>query len=199
MIMLVHAGELDAGEDLVRRFRQFKTPAKDWVERRAFADVNTMPPYNESGGVPCAFHAIRGSYIEQLSDDVIDVILTRFTAPPPACDFGFDLDHYVHGQVCRVAPDATAFELRTPGAIHLAFGAEWDAPERTAECTAWLDETSRLLQPHSGGRLYVNYASVEGQRAAEAGYGRNYSRLASIKRRYDPDNVFHRNLNVAPS
>ena len=57
-------------------------------------------------------HAIRGTYIEQLSDDAIDVILTRFAAPPPACGFGFDLDHYVHGQVCRIAPDATAFELR---------------------------------------------------------------------------------------
>ena len=103
-----------------------------------------MSPYGDPpSGPPCAFHEIRGSYVEHLSDEAIDVILTRFAAPPPACEFGFDLDHYTHGQVCRVASDATAFELRAPGAIHLAFGAEWDAPERSAECTAWLDETWR--------------------------------------------------------
>jgi FAD/FMN-containing dehydrogenase len=201
MIVLVHAGELDAGRRLVDRFRQFRAPQRDWVKPRAYPDVYTMSPYSDPGP-PCADHGgghgIRGVYIEHLSDDAIDVILARFSAAPPACEFGFDLDHYMHGQVCRVAPDATAFGLRAAGAIHLAFGAQWSGPERAAACTAWLDETWRRLQPYSGGRVYANYSSIDGAQAAIAAYGGNLPRLALIKRRYDPDNAFRRNLNIAP-
>ncbi len=175
-----------------------RRPKSDWVQRRAYADTYTMPPYG-GGGASCASHAIRGSYLERLSDEAIDTVLARFPEAPPACEFGFDFDHYMHGEVCRVAPDSTAFELRTPGAVHLAFGMEWDEPERAKACTAWLDETWRQLQAFSGGRMYANYISVEGDASARAAYGRNYSRLVSIKRKYDPGNLFQGNLNIRPS
>ncbi len=105
----------------------------------------------------------------------------------------------MHGEVCRTAPDATAFELRTPNAVHLAFGAEWDGSENTEACTKWLGETWQQLQQYFGGRMYANYISVEGEAAAVATYGRNHSRLVSIKNTYDPDNVFRGNLNIRPS
>jgi FAD/FMN-containing dehydrogenase len=199
MVVLVHAGDLNAGERLVGQFRRFRAPQRDWVQRRAYADTYTMPPYSDDDGPSCEFHAIRGSYLERLSDEAIDVVLARFAEPPPACDFGFDLDHYTHGAVCRVAPESTAFELRAPGGVHVAFGAGWDAPERAAACTTWLDETWRQLQPYAGGRMYANYMSADGDSAAKAAYGRNYARLISIKKKYDPDNVFRGNLNIRPS
>ena len=198
MVLFVYSGDLKAGEKLLSKFRNATRPQRDWVQRRAYADTYTMPPYSDEGP-SCAFHAIRGSYLERLSDEAIDTVLSRFAEAPPACEFGFDFDHYMHGEVCRIAPDSTAFELRTPGAVHLAFGAEWDAPERAKACTAWLDETWRQLQSYSGGRMYTNYISVEGEASAKAAYGRNYSRLVSIKRRYDPENVFRGNLNIRPS
>ena len=197
-VVLVYVGDLIAGEKVVSQFRRFKVPLRDWVQRRAYADTYTMPPYSDDGP-SCPFHAIRGSYLERLSDEAIDVVLARFAEPPPACEVGFNLDHYVHGEVCRVKPDSTAFELRVPAAVHVAFGAGWDAPERSAACAAWLDDTWKLLQPYSGGRMYANYMSTEGDPASRAAYGGNYSRLVSIKRRYDPDNVFRRNLNIQPS
>ena len=198
MVVLVCAGDLNAGERLVNQFRTFRRPYRDWMQRRAYADTYTMPPYSDEGP-SCAFHTIRGSYLERLSDEAIDAVLARFAEPPPSCEIGFDLDHYTHGAVCRVAPDSTAFELRAPGAVHVAFGATWDVPDRSAACLAWLDETWRQLQPYSGGRMYANYMSVAGERAAKAAYGSNYSRLVSTKRRYDPHNVFRGNLNIPPS
>lgn len=199
MVILVHAGDMNAGERLVSQFRRFRAPQGDWVKRRAYADTYTMPPYSDDTGPACAFHAIRGSYLARLSDDAIDVVLARFAEAPPACEVGFDLDHYMHGAVCRVEPDSTAFELRAPGAVHVAFGAEWDAPERAAACTAWLDATWQQLQPYAGGRMYANYMSAEGELAARAAYGRNYARLVSVKTKYDPQNVFRGNLNIRPS
>jgi FAD/FMN-containing dehydrogenase len=198
-VMFVFIGDVDAGERLIDQFRRFKAPQRAWVARRAYGDIYRMPPYSDDTGPSCAFHAIRGSYLEQLSHDAIDVVLARFAAAPPACEFGFDFDHYMHGKVCRVPPDSTAFELRTGGAVHIAFGAEWDAPGRATACAAWLDETWSQLQPFAGGRMYANYMSVDGEHAARAAYGRNYDRLASVKRKYDPDNVFRGNLNVRPA
>jgi FAD/FMN-containing dehydrogenase len=158
-----------------------------------------MPPYSDEGDPSCVFHSLRGAYLDRLSDEAMDTVLARFAeAPPGACEYGFDFDHYMHGQVCRVAPDATAFELRTPGAIHLAFGAGWREPEDTIACMRWLDQTWDMLQPFAAGRMYTNYASAEGVAATKAAYGSNYPRLAGIKRKYDPDNVFRRNLNILP-
>jgi len=142
------------------------------------------------------FHALKGTYLEPFSEAAIDAVLARYSEIPPGCEYGFDFDHSMHGQVCRVAPDATAFELRKPGAIHLAFGVGWREPKDTPACLRWLDRTWDLLQPFAAGRAYPNYASAEGESAVRAAYGSNYPRLAAIKRKYDPDNVFRKNLNV---
>lgn len=198
MVVLVFAGDLNVGERLVSQFRKFKRPERDWMQPRLYADTYTMPPYSDDDGPSCEMHAIRGSYIQHLSDEAIETVLSRFADPPPACEIGFDLDHYMHGEVCRVAPTSTAFNLREPDALHVAFGASWNEPQCSAACTAWLDETWNQLQSYSGGRMYANYMSAESEPAAKAAYGVNYSRLVSIKQRYDPQNVFRGNLNIRP-
>jgi FAD/FMN-containing dehydrogenase len=146
---------------------------------------------------PTAFAVNKTTYFQRLSDEAIDVSLERFAEAPARSAMGFD--HYMHGEVCRVLPDATAFELRAPGAVHVWFASGWDDPAAAATAMRWADETWRLLQPYSGGRIYANYMSVEGESAAKAAFGSGYSRLASIKKKYDPDNVFRRNPNVRPS
>jgi len=63
----------------------------------------------------------------------------------------------------------------------------------------WANDTWKALQPYSGGRIYANYLSVEGEQAVKAAYGANYPRLAEIKRKYDPGNFFRLNQNVRPA
>lgn len=200
LVLFVYSGDLNEGEKLIASFRKIKSPTKDWVQRRTYAETYTMPPYGsgDNESTPCPFHIIKGSYIEQLSDEAIGLVLDRYAHPPPGCEFGFDFDHYMHGAVCRVAPDATAFELREAGAVHLAFGAEWKDPKDTVTCTNWLNETWEQLQKYSGGRIYSNYQCTEGKSTEKAIYGTNYSRLASIKKKYDPENFFRRNQNIKP-
>ena len=126
MVVFVYSGDLDDGEKLLEGFRRFTSPKQDYVKRRTYPEVYyNMAPYADDGTIPNPLHGLKGSYIEKLSDEVIEFILDRIAHPPPAIFFDFVFDHYMHGEVCHVAPDATAFELRKPGAIHLAFGVEW--------------------------------------------------------------------------
>ena len=104
----------------------------------------------------------------------------------------------MHGEVCRVALDATAFELRAPGALHMWIMSVWDDPAAASASMAWAENTWQLLQPYSGGRMYANYMSAEGEQAVKAVYGSNYARLRTVKTKFDPDNFLRRNQNVQP-
>jgi FAD/FMN-containing dehydrogenase len=104
----------------------------------------------------------------------------------------------MHGEVCRIPSDATAFELRKPGAVHLGFGVEWKDKKNELACMSWHSGTLEKLQQYSGGRIYANYMGMEGLSAVKSVYGANYSRLVQLKKKYDPQNFFHRNQNILP-
>ena len=66
---------------------------------------------------------------------------------------------------------------------------------------AWTREAFASVQPYAAGRRYVGYLAADdaGQDPVRAAYGRNYDRLVELKRKYDPDNLFHLNFNVSPA
>lgn len=194
LVTFVYPGDLNTGNKLVDRFRTFMTPTRDTVRRRPYAKM--FPPSGSGEFVPSAFTAMKGSYLEQLSDEVIDIVVESLAQAPAGCGIAFD--HYVHGEVCRVAPDSTAFELRTPGAFHIPIFSGWDDPAYEVASMTWTENTWRVLQPYTGGRMYANYMSIEGGQAVKAAYGSNYARLRTIKTKYDPDNFLRRNPNVLP-
>ena len=66
---------------------------------------------------------------------------------------------------------------------------------------AWTRDTFAAMQPFTAPRRYVGYLSADdsGNDVARAAYGANFERLVEVKNRYDPDNLFRRNLNVEPN
>lgn len=189
----VYFGDLDAGERLLDNFRKFSIPEQDSVKRRPFSEVYTM---SGDPSTPFKFNSEKGTYIEQMSDEVIELVLDRIAQSPRAGAVYFDFSHYMHGEVCRILPDVTAFELRKSGAAHLAFWVNWQDPIDTAACLSWHNETFERLQAYSGGRIYANYMSTPGGPTAKAVFGTNFSRLAQVKKKYDPNNIFHLNQNI---
>jgi FAD/FMN-containing dehydrogenase len=95
-----------------------------------------------------------------------------------------------------VPADATAVPHREEG-YNLAITGVWSDPADTEANIEWTRATYEALAPHFAARRYVNYlADDEADEAVAAAYGENFSRLQDVKRRYDPDNLFHINHNV---
>ena len=133
-----------------------------------------------------------------MNDEAIDTLIERFAASPSPMS-GLLLEHF-HGAATRVAATATAFPHRTPG-FNLLVAGEWMDPADTAANIAWTRETYTAMSPHFGAGRYANYLNadeVDDQSAVAAAFGPNAARLRELKRRDDPDNVFHHNQNIKP-
>lgn len=192
-VSLCHAGEEAEAERLLRAFRTVATPAKDTVRRQEFAELAGISPTDARDA---RFRCIASVYRNQLSDEVMDIILDRLSRAPVESVMG--VSHYMHGEVCRVKPDSTAFPLRQAGGIHIRIRLDWKDSADAQHRMLWADEARRLLRPSSGERIYANYQSYAGKGTPEAVFGNNYSRLVALKNKYDPTNFFRRNSNVEP-
>jgi len=138
----------------------------------------------------------KSAYLDELGDEAIEVLVR---AAGSACSpFSAIHVHQMGGAVAKVAADATAFAHRTAAFVTNMI-AQWERPEDDAENIAWAREHFTRLEPHARG-AYVNFLGEEGDARVRAAYGEStYRRLGSLKRRYDPENVFRLNQNIAPS
>lgn len=137
----------------------------------------------------------KGGFFTELSDATIETIADRVSRTPSP-----DVEIYalqLGGAVKDVAEMATAYSGRAAEFYWIA-NAMWNDPAEDAACISWGRESSRQLALHSAATNYVNEQSDSG--VAQSAYGaEKYMRLAAIKRRYDPDNVFRLNQNIAPA
>jgi FAD/FMN-containing dehydrogenase len=195
VILFVYSGNLEKGEDLLRQFRKISPPGHDSLKRRLYADVYAIPDDREKFW---EFKLVKGTCVERFTDEVIDRVIEQFAQRPLTSETTFNFDHSMHGQVCRVPEDATAFSLRKPGGIQLSFWSQWQNPEGASRCMSWVHETYSLMQQYSGGLIYANFMSTTGPQVAKSVFGSNYKRLVSIKKKYDPENFFHLNQNIVP-
>jgi hypothetical protein len=102
------------------------------------------------------------------------------------------------GAMARVPADATAFAHRK-SKIMVNVAALYQNPEDKAKYESWVSDFAAALQQSDKG-LYVNFLSAEGEERVRAAYpGSTWDRLASVKARYDPDNLFRLNQNIAPA
>ena len=104
----------------------------------------------------------------------------------------------IDGAAARVAPDATAFAYRDGGWAGIIAGVDPD-PANAEPITRWTRDYWAALHPTSAGGAYVNFLMDEGPDRVRASYRGNHDRLAEIKNRYDPHNLFHLNQNIRPT
>ena len=104
----------------------------------------------------------------------------------------------IDGAAARVGSGDTAFAYRNGGWAGVIVGVDPD-PANNEAITSWTKDFWEELHPTSAGGAYVNFLMDEGGDRVRASYSGNYERLAQVKRRYDPHNVFHVNQNIEPA
>ncbi len=193
---LCHSGPGSEAESLLKQFRSLAPPTKEAVSRQPYATLAEKAAATNPGNAPApAFRAIQTVCRDRISDDVIDIYVDQLAQATP--DVVFGLSHYMHGQVCRIAPDATAFPHRQAHSIHLRAAYNWNDPQDTEKRFDWGEEWLRQLRPASDERLYANYQTYETAVGSPSLFGGNHARLLALKTRHDPENVFRRNANIA--
>lgn len=194
LIIPCFSGDLDAGEELLRPLRSFGPPVTDLVERKPYVAHQAM----FDAGVPHHWsYYWKSHYLPPLSDGAIDVMLEHsWRKRSPA---SYTIVFQLGGAIARHADGDTAASGRN--AMHaINFNAAWTGGGPHHEDIAWCRECFAAMEPHSTGDVYVNFLhNDEGEARVRAAYGHRYERLAAIKARYDPDNVFQSNQNIKPA
>ena len=95
-------------------------------------------------------------------------------------------------------PDSTAYAHRDAQFVMNVHG-RWEDPADDERCIGWARDFFNASAPFASGGVYVNFLTAdEGDRVRSA-YGPNYDRLAQVKRKYDPNNLFRMNQNIKPA
>jgi FAD/FMN-containing dehydrogenase len=190
-MIVCHTDPGSADADLAP-FLEYGSPVMTHVGPMPYPVMNTLldPGYPKG-----ALNYWLSSFTTGLPDALIDTMVERFGSVPSPMS-AIIIEHF-HGAVTRVDPTATAVPHRDAG-YNLLLPSEWLDPADTDANVAWTKDTYAAVSEHLAAGRWLNYLGDDQDDAIRAAYGPNYDRLRAAKRRYDPDNVFHRNHNITP-
>ena len=192
-LIVFHTGDAGEAERDLAPFKTWGSPLMVDVGPMPYPVMNTLL---DAGFPPGSLNYWLSSFTRGLPDDLIDVAVERFATVPSAMT-GILLEHF-HGAVTRVGVTETAIPHREEG-WNLLIPSVWTDTADSEASIAWTRETFAAMRTHFGAGRWLNYlGDDQAEDAIRAAYGPNYDRLREVKRRYDPDNVFHLNHNVAP-
>jgi FAD/FMN-containing dehydrogenase len=192
LAMCYSGDKLEEGERIAAPLRKFGRPLADVVGRQPYAVWQTaLDPLL----VPGFRNYWKSHDFREVSDGLIDVLIEfARKIPDPHTELAFA---QLGGAVTRVAPDATAYSHRD-GEFVLNVHGRWQELTKDKECIGWARDLFQAAAPFSTGSVYVNFLTQDETDRIRAAYGRNYDRLAKIKAKYDPTNLFRANMNIRP-
>jgi FAD/FMN-containing dehydrogenase len=191
MAMMVYAGDIEVGEQVIAKFRSIATPYVDMIRPMTYLEM--FPP--EEGGDYHPVAAGRTMFIDHVIRSEAEMILNRLQSSNAS--MAVTQLRVLGGAMSRVPADATAFAHRN-SRIMVNLAALYENPDEKEIHEAWVTEFAAALRQSDGG-AYVNFLADVDEAQVRAAYPNGaWERLAAIKARYDPDNFFHLNQNIPP-
>ncbi|WP_166880820.1 FAD-binding oxidoreductase [Salinibacterium sp. ZJ450] len=193
MVIPCWSGDIEAGESFIRPLRRFGNPAVDACAPTPYLAHQAM--FDPSFPAGRRYYT-RSCDVDELSDEVIEITAEHsLRVASPLTSFPI---WQRGGALARVGDDETAFGGRTAGFTYNITGST-EAAAGFDEERDWVREFWSALQPWHAG-VYVNFLGDEGTDRVRQAYGpAKYERLRLLKAKYDPQNVFRLNQNIAPS
>jgi FAD/FMN-containing dehydrogenase len=186
-------GDPDEGAEVLRPMTSYGPPIVDSLRVRPYVELQSMFDVGSGAGF---VNVWRSTFFETFTDEAISTIADHAGGMPTA--ISQVLLANLGGAVRRVPNDATAFPHRS-APFYLEVIAKHEPGADPAPSTSWADAFDAALRPWSTGYKYVNFLDEGGGGTVADAYDPpTLARLSSLKRRYDPDNVFRRNHNIPP-
>jgi FAD/FMN-containing dehydrogenase len=191
-IAACYHGRPNEGEGLVAPLRRLGPPMDDGIRLMSYPEVQRI-----FAEIPFGLENYwKGHFINEMTDEVIDATVRSFE--DVTSDHSAILIEAPHGAVGRVGENATAFGQRQ-AAYNASALAIWEGGDRDRH-VRWARAYADAVLPYASGG-YVNYLGDDASEVdVRNAYGRErYDRLARLKLRYDPSNMFRFNQNILPS
>jgi FAD/FMN-containing dehydrogenase len=193
VLALLSSGDLKEAERVAKPLRTFGKPIGE--------HIGPMP-YTAWQAVldPLLAPGMRNYWkshdFKEVSDGIIDALIAHARRiPDPQTEIALA---FLGEGVTKVSKEATAYTHRD-AAFVMNVHTRWDNPANDAKCVSWARELFQAAAPFATGGAYVNFMTQEEQERVRSAYGSNYDRLAVLKKKYDPDNLFRLNQNIQPA
>lgn len=193
MAMLVYAGEVEAGQRVVAPFRALDVPLADMIRPMPYQAI--FPPEDVNNHPVAAQRTMFLDHIDRGAAETIIDYLQASTAQLAATQI-----RVLGGAMARVPAEATAFAHRD-ARLMVGLTAVYGHPDEAPMQESWVHQFANALYrgDDASDRAYVNFLADEGVARIRAAYpGTTWDRLAEIKGRYDPTNLFRLNQNIPP-
>ena len=191
-VIACYCGDLTQGEQALKPLRNFSSPMVDTIQPMPFPHVQTLL----DTAFPDGNHNYwKSTFLREFNDDAIGVLVehaNRATSP-----LGVVVVEYYGGAASRVGVSETAFAQRQ-SQYSIGFLAQWTNPGESQLHIGWARAAADSIRPFSSGAYYLNYLGEEGEDTIKAAFGPNYARLMTVKKKYDPKNLFCFNQNIKP-
>jgi len=194
VISCFNGSEADGRKAMAPLLKDLPAPLFDWTGMMPMPAINGLfDPFFPKG----LQWYWKGDFVKSLTDQAIDVHIAQAAeAPSPFC-----LMHLypIDGAVRRVAKDATAWPTRDATYSMVIAGIDPE-PKNANALKSWGRSYWKAVHPYNLEGAYVNFMmDDEADGRVQTSYGENYARLASIKAKYDPKNLFRVNQNIKPA
>jgi FAD/FMN-containing dehydrogenase len=195
MIMVYAGDDFATAERQLRPLREFTTPVIDLSGAVPFVEAQTF--FDEDYPAGDLRYYWKSRYVTGLHDEVIDALI-ELNDESPSHHSTIDL-WILGGAVSRVPASATAFGDRSAPNL-IGVEANWEHSADDDANIAWARKAFNAMEPFAQGGQYLNFPGFyeEGESLIRATYGENYQRLAELKNKYDPSNLFNQNQNIKP-
>jgi len=187
-------GNLTEGERVLKPLRTFGKPLADIFQPMPYVQLQSMfdpllPPGRDT--------YVKSNFFKLFNNSAGEVMAEFLATCPSPTSFAPLLEHW-HGAATRVGVSDTAFPHRT-NPFNFLIWSTWDRADDSEKNVRWTREFWNAMRPFLIESSYGNYLSDEGEESARAAYGANYDRLAQLKAKYDPTNLFRMNHNIPPA